>query len=341
MSNVPQTQQAQQLVTLLKNPSYSDRFKEVLKDRAPQFISSILQAARSLDPECDPKSIISSAMQAAIVDLPIDKNLGFAGLVPYRHKGQKLAQFQIFWKGYVQLAQRSGQYKNISVPKGINAEAFKGYDSIGVPIIDWNLVDETKEPVGYAFGWRLVNGGESIFFWPIEKILAHAKRYSQAYRSGYDSPWKTHLPEMCKKTVVKNSLAQFGILSIQMQQAVSLDSTVTMDIDSDPVYVDNQLQDPAPEDKPALVDDPVNQVDQQQKQSGTKSPNNKLSDFMDINGITWDEMRKMLRDYPDIDSIPSVFDMSPSYCEKLLENPKALSAIVKAKAGHILANPKV
>lgn len=246
-------QKSDRLSELVKQPRYADRFREVLRERAPQFISSLLQIGNSLGDDCEPRSIISSAMIAASLDLPVDRNLGFAWLVPYKQDGQKFAQFQIGWKGIVQLAQRSGQYRNISVPRGINAEAFKGYDSIGIPQIEWNAVDETKPAIGYAFGWRLVNGGESIFYWPVEKIEAHAKRYSQAFRSASNSPWKTHFPEMCKKTVVKNSFSQFGILSIQMQKAIEVDSAVVRDVDHDPEYLDKPQEETQPQSKPAFV----------------------------------------------------------------------------------------
>jgi recombination protein RecT len=166
---------------------------------------------------------------------------------------RRYAQFQIGYKGLVQLANRSGQYAAMSSPRAINKEAFSGYDSIGVPKIDWNLIEESKPTTGYAFGWRLVNGGESIFYWSLERVKAHAQRYSQSFRKK-EGPWATHFPEMACKTVIKNSLSQFGVLSIQMQRAIKSDSGVILDIDAEPIYPDNPKDAAAAEEKPNLSD---------------------------------------------------------------------------------------
>lgn len=252
-----QTQEKKETVaSLLKLPAYADRFKEVLRDRAPQFMASVIQVSRTLGEDVEPRSILGSCMIAASLDLPIEKTLGLAWIVPYRQGKQKYAQFQISARGLTNLAMRSGQYASISVPRGINKEAFKGYDSIGNPMIDWNAVDIAKEPAGYGFGWRMINGGESIFYWSVEKIKAHAQRYSQAYRSGGETPWKTHFPEMACKTVVKNSLSQFGTLSVQMRSAITTDAGVVLDVDAEPIYPDNPKEVGAGEEKPNLSDGP-------------------------------------------------------------------------------------
>lgn len=221
----PNLSKENSLAELLRQPAYADRFKQVLGERAGEFTSSILSVGMSM-PDVNPISIVQSAMKAAALDLPVEKSLGFAWIVPYVEKGVKVAQFQIGWKGLVQLALRTAAYSSMNV-KPINAEALGGFDDVGEPIIHWDKVDETKEAIGYAFAWKLVNGFRKVCYWSKEKVDAHAKRYSQSYAKGYTTPWKTHFDQMAMKTVVKNELSKWGILSIQFQRALEADGSVT------------------------------------------------------------------------------------------------------------------
>lgn len=230
-------QQPQTLKSLLRDPVYQDRFKEILGARAAQFVSSVLSVGSSLGSDCEPTSIIASAMTAATLDLPVDKNLGFAWIVPYKQNGRKLAQFQMGYKGYIQLGLRTGQYERMNA-RVINAEAFKGWDEVGEPIIDWSLVDESKPSVGYAFAFKLVNGFTKIAFWPRERVEAHAKRFSQSYKGNYASPWTSDFDSMALKTVIKNELAKWGIMSIEMVNAIKLDQSTKQSLDDDPSYPD-------------------------------------------------------------------------------------------------------
>jgi recombination protein RecT len=229
------------LAALLRQPNYANRFKEVLGDRAGQFVSSILSVGATMK-DVEPTSIISSAMIAASLDLPINKNLGFAWIVPYVDKGVKRAQFQMGYKGFVQLALRTGQYARMNV-RPVNAEAFCGFDEVGEPTIDWNKLDETKPEVGYVFAWRLTNGFTKVCYWSKEKVEAHAQRYSQSYRKGYESPWKTHPREMAMKTVVKNELSRWGVLSVQFQDALERDQAI--DANGEVEFPDNPPPEPA------------------------------------------------------------------------------------------------
>lgn len=221
----PNLAKEETLASLLRRPEYADRFKQVLGERAGEFTSSVLSVGMSM-PDVDPISILQSAMKAAALDLPVEKSLGFAWIVPYSDHGNKVAQFQIGWKGLVQLALRTAAYSRMNV-RPINAEAFGGYDDIGEPIILWNKVDETEPAIGYAFAWKLINGFTKVCYWSKEKVEAHAKRYSQAYAKGYQTPWKTHFDQMAMKTIVKNELSRWGILSIQFQRAIEMDQSVT------------------------------------------------------------------------------------------------------------------
>jgi len=205
--------------------------------------------------ECDPKSVLSAAMVAATLDLPIDGSLGFAAIVPYRNKGKVVAQFQIMTKGFVQLALRTGQYKAIHVGP-VYADEYHGENPITGDVqiyaVSGGLRDkgDNKKIVGYVAFFRLVNGYECTRFWTIEKILAHGKRYSKSFDSEYGL-WKTNLPAMAEKTVLKNTLSKWGILSTTMQMAVRTDQAAIYDTgrtieEADLEYVDGTG---APEDE--------------------------------------------------------------------------------------------
>lgn len=230
----------------LSQPAFAKRFEEILGKRAPQFMASIVSVAGALPQDTEPTSIITSAIIAATLDLPIQKDIGMAFIVPYRNKGVMQAQFQIGWKGFVQLALRSGQYARLNA-RPINEEALAGFDDIGEPKIDWEKIDSSKPAVGYAVAWRLVNGFTKVCYWSKGRVEAHAKRYSQAYSKGYDTPWKSHFDEMAIKTVVKNELSDWGILSVEMRQASKFDQGVVVDVDSEAVaYPDREQIDDIP-----------------------------------------------------------------------------------------------
>jgi recombination protein RecT len=229
--------QPQTLKSILRDEGYQNRFKELLGARSAQFVSSVLSVGTSLGADCDPNSIIASAMTAATLDLPVDKNLGFAWIVPYKKGDRKLAQFQMGYKGYIQLGLRTGQYERMNA-RVINAEAFQGWDEVGEPVIDWSQIDESKPSVGYVFAFKLVNGFTKIAFWPKERVEAHAKKYSQSYKGNYDSPWKSNFDSMALKTVVKNELAKWGIMSIEMLKAIKHDQATKQSLEDEPEFPD-------------------------------------------------------------------------------------------------------
>lgn len=235
------------LAVVLRRPEFSARFAQVLGARAGEFTASLLSVGMTM-PDVDPISIVQQGMKAAALELPVEKSLGFAWIVPFMEKGVKVAQFQIGYKGFIQLALRTGHYLKMNV-KPVNKEAFVGYDDVGEPIIDWTLLDETQEAVGYAFAWKLVNGFTKVCYWPKAKVEAHAKRYSQSYSKGYSTPWKTHFDQMAMKTVVKNELAKWGILSVQFQKAIELDQSA-VDTKGNTTYPDGT--DSAFEETPSL-----------------------------------------------------------------------------------------
>jgi len=217
------------LKEMLNDDYVKTRFKEVLGEKAPAFLASVLNATRTNPTlnECEPGSVMSAAMVAASLDLPIDGSLGFAAIVPYKGKRGMVAQFQIMTKGFVQLALRSGQYRMINVGP-VYEDEFESYDIITGEVfihpVDGGQRDQdmADKIVGYVAFFRLMNGFERIEFWSNKRILAHGKRFSKSYDNQYGL-WKTDFPSMAAKTVLKNTLSKWGILSTTMQTAMKTD----------------------------------------------------------------------------------------------------------------------
>jgi len=254
------TEQKNAIVTLKEygnNPAVKKRFEEVLKNRAPQFLASIINACNtnySLQ-KCEPSSVYGAGMVAAALDLPIDNNLGFAAIVPYGTK----AQFQMMWKGFVQLAIRSGQYKNLGV-NSIYEDEVKTFDPI-TGDLELTPVDQRKQRdngdekkiVGYYAWFELASGFKKTMYMTVKQVENHAKKYSSAYKSGRtDTPWVSMFDSMAQKTVLKLLLSKFGILSIEMQKAITSDQAVLKEDGSIDAYIDHDAKkEPA---KPVVED---------------------------------------------------------------------------------------
>ena len=227
---------------LLATTNYQGRLKEILGERAPQFAASIVQITNGSEQlrKCDPHSLIAAAMTAAILDLPIDKNLGFAHLIPY----VGMASFQMGYKGLIQLAVRSGQYRLLNACVVHKGELTSFNELTGELVLDPSK-QESDDVEGYAAYFKLVNGYEHAVYWTKEKVTKHAGRYSQAYKAKkQDSPWFTNFDSMALKTVVKDLISHWGIMSVQMQRAVVEDQGVRRNINSDVEYIDNEPEKP-------------------------------------------------------------------------------------------------
>jgi recombination protein RecT len=232
----------------LSQTAYKERFEALLGEKAPGFISSLVSLASSTSlKKCDPDSVIAAAVIAATLDLPINQSLGFAWIVPYKNK----AQFQIGWKGFVQLAIRTGQYQRINVVEVYEGQMRHYNPLTGDFSIDFdNKISENI--THYAAFFRLKSGYEKTEIWTAEKVLEHGKRFSATYdkskkewkkdKWGNDtSPWVTDRIAMCKKTVLKYLLSKYGIMSIEMQKATIADQgsiSLKNNGDYDVEYVD-------------------------------------------------------------------------------------------------------
>lgn len=214
--------------------SVQRKFEKLLGQKSAGFISSVLQTVNnnSLLAKADPATILNAAATAASLDLPINQSLGRAWIVPF--KGQ--AQFQIGYKGFVELAQRTGQYRSINAIE-IYENQYQGFNALTEEIDADFSVEGKGNVVGYAAYFELLNGFKKTVFWSKDKVEQHAKRFSKSFGNG---PWKTDFDAMAKKTVLKHTLSNWGILSIEMQTAQLADQAVIPE-DGKYQYVDNVI----------------------------------------------------------------------------------------------------
>lgn len=237
----PQNQALLKTKNFFKREEVMAKFENILgKEKAVGFVASVLQviSSDSYLSKVDAQSIYQSAAMAAILNLPINNNLGYAWIVPYKGK----AQMQIGWKGFVQLALRTREYKHINVLE-VHANQFKSYDPI-TETLEANFTVEGEGAIaGYVAYFKLLNGFEKTVYWSTKRVTEHAKKYSKAFAHPTAvTPWKDPIqfPEMAKKTVLKNTLSKWGILSIEMERASVADQAVVRDVDTiDIDYVDN------------------------------------------------------------------------------------------------------
>jgi recombination protein RecT len=214
---------------VIQSPTVQEQFRNALGENSGMFVASLidLYASDTYLQKCEPGKVVMEALKAATLKLPINKSLGFAYVIPYKNKaGQQEPQFQMGYKGLIQLAMRTGQYRYINADKVLEGE-LKRHDKMTGEI---ELGEPTgSKVIGYFAMIETVNGFRKVIFWTRDQVEAHAKRFSKAYNSTH-SPWKTDFDAMALKTLLKSLLGKYGIMSIEMANAFSKDS----DADEDP-----------------------------------------------------------------------------------------------------------
>ena len=206
----------ERLKLAINSQSVQEQFKNALKESAPLFIASLIDVYGSDDTlqKSDPKTIIMEALKAATLKLPINKGLGYAWIVPYKGK----ATMQIGYKGYIQLAQRTGFYRYINADSVYEGETVTKDRLTGEVIVSGTPTSDKS--VGYFAYFELLNGFRKSIFWTKDEVDAHAKRFSQSYNASF-TPWKTDFDEMAIKTVLKALLSKYGLLSVEMTTAIT------------------------------------------------------------------------------------------------------------------------
>ena len=208
-----------QMKNLLANQGMQNLFADALNENKDRFLASIIDLYNgdTYLQGCNPKEVAMEALKAATLNLPINKSLGYAYIVPFKNKGKLTPQFQIGYKGYIQMAQRSGQYKALNAGimyegMDIKRDFLRGtFEIIGEP--------KSDKVIGYFAYFQLLNGYEKAVYMTKDEVTEHAKRYSQSYGSDY-SPWKKQFDEMAQKTVIKRLLSKYGVLTTEFQDAI-------------------------------------------------------------------------------------------------------------------------
>lgn len=259
-NNIVAQKEAKTVKGMLETPAFKKKFEEMLGKKAAGFISSIIAVTNSSNylMKADPATVIGAAAQAAMLDLPINQSLGFAYIVPY--KGA--AQFQLGYKGYIQLAQRTNKYIDMGSATVYEGELETKNRLLGQFEFGERVSDKV---IGYLAYFKLKNGFEKYLFMTIDEAQKHAQKYSQNYKGGTDKWGVADFNVMAEKTILKRLLSKFGPLSIEdvhMAQAVSNDGAVIrmnengeLDATFDGETIDAEIGDNEPTGEPVTNHD--------------------------------------------------------------------------------------
>lgn len=212
--------------SILDGEGMRKRFNDLLGKRAPQFISSVVSmvnADKTMQMAFyeSPMTVIQAALKAATFDLPIDQNLGYAYIVPFKNykkdtgKSVHEATFILGWKGMHQLALRTGAYKTINVIDVRDGE-LESYnrltEEVKINFIEDEEERESKPVIGYLGYYRLVNGAEKTIYMSIKQIEAHEQKFRKGQNMG--KGWREDFDAMARKTVYRKLIGKWGVMSI-------------------------------------------------------------------------------------------------------------------------------
>jgi recombination protein RecT len=203
------------LQTAINEEYVQNQLKAAMAENSTAFAASLIDLFTSDTylQECNPKQVIMQAMKAAMLKLPINKSLGFAYIIAYAGK----AEFQLGYKGLIQLAIRSNQYRHINADVVYEGQ----YKTKNVMTGEFDLTGTptSDKIIGYFAYFELNNGFSKTLYMPLEKVIAHAKKYSKSYNNP-KTPWTTEFDAMALKTVLKSLITHWGVLSVEMANAI-------------------------------------------------------------------------------------------------------------------------
>jgi len=270
------------ITTYLTNDSVKQQINSIIGQSSGKFITSIISAvnANPALQECTNSSILSAALLGESLKLSPSPQLQNFYLVPYKDKEKGMvAQFQLGYRGYVQLATRSGVYRKLNVLPIKKGELIK-FDALNEEIEVNLIADEEErekaETIGYYAMFEYLNGFRKAIYWSKTKMLAHADRYSKAFSKDtyqkiqegkipanemwkYSSPWYSSFDDMGCKTMLRQLISRWGLMSVEMEKAYTSDMA-TINEDLSPTYVDTEdtpLEAPKTDEKPVEAEKAV------------------------------------------------------------------------------------
>ena len=248
---------------MLNAESVKEQFQNALGKSSTGFIASIIDLYNN-DANimaCEPKAIVMECLKAAVLKLPINKNLGYAYIIAYRNgrTGKSDPQFQMGYRGYIQLAMRTSQYRIINADVVYEGELTSVNKLTGE--IAFDGTKKSDKVVGYFAHFELLNGFSKTLYVSVEDMAVHAKRYSKSVKKDTtveklialaNTPvsmyaqvgWEGNFEQMALKTVIRNLLSKYGYLSIEMQEAYSndMDADIASNQDAEPAKVINMQE---------------------------------------------------------------------------------------------------
>ena len=269
-NSLAQSQQRLGITAYLTQDAIKQQINSVIGGKDGQrFISAIVSAVNNNAElqKCTNQSILCGALLGESLKLSPSPQLGQYYLVPFNSQGGKVAQFQLGYKGYIQLAIRSGQYKKLNVLAIKDGELIRFdplNEEIEVKLIENEEERENAPTIGYYAMFEYVNGFRKAIYWSKKKMEAHALKYSAGYRAkkGFTF-WEKDFDGMAYKTMLRQLISKWGIMSVDMVTAIDADMSVVNEdgtktyVDTEPVEIQPEAVSVEPERKPVTTPDPV------------------------------------------------------------------------------------
>lgn len=268
----------QALKNMASSPAVQKRFADVLGDKAPAFLAGVIGAVNTNKQltAADPNSVLASAMVAATLNLSCVPSLGQAALVPYKNNGKMYAQFQVMTRGLIQLAQRTGQYRNINAGD-VYEDEFLGSDLLTGEVqfksVQGGFRDQGDEEkiVGYFAYIETVTGFKKTEYWTKEAVMHHRDKFAKSQ----NGPWSTNFNAMARKTVLKSLLNHYGPMSVDSQLATAIeDDQKVYNANGEGEYLDNPIRDidvDVFDEEPAPTEEPQQSPVQPEPQPGPEA----------------------------------------------------------------------
>lgn len=265
----------------ITNTKTQDYLSQVLGSRKEQFVTNLISlvANDSKLQQCEPYTLMYSAMKATALNLPVDPNLGYAAILPYWSSKEKkfLAQFQIMRNGWIELLQRTGQLKSIVNEIVHEGELVSKNKFTGEYIFDEDKRVSNKV-IGYMAYIKLINGFEKTIYWTVDECKAHAAKYSKTYADN-KGLWIENFDAMALKTVLKHLINKYMPKSAQLNDAIQSDQAVIGESLQPTAYIDNvatveatTIDAPAPESYDDLVEEKKEAMRQAQAGGSSSAP---------------------------------------------------------------------